>query len=98
MRDLLSILLLFCNDLILNPLSKLEKRETIQGLFSLLSFFHNELKIKNIIARTLDSIYQIKLKLFCPCVIGMNTSDFVIVTRCCYQRHSITVPQSANLM
>ena len=62
MRGLLIILLLFCNELILNLLNKLEEKRNNSRLIKTFIIFHNELKIKNIIARTLDLIYQIKLK------------------------------------
>ena len=49
---------------LLNLLNKLRKRNKMQGLLSILSLFPNEFnKFNNTIARVLDSIYHMTLRL-----------------------------------
>ena len=54
------------DQVLLNLLNELVKRDKMQGLSSILSLFHNETnKFNNTSARMLDSIYHIMtLKLF----------------------------------
>ena len=58
---------------LLNLLNKLEKRDKMRGLPSLLSLFRNELnKFNNIGARKLYSIYHMTLKLLKNRIFGVK--------------------------
>ena len=59
---------------LLNLLNMLGKRDKMLGLPSILSLFHNEFnKFNNTVARMLDSIYHMPLKLFKNQIFSMKT-------------------------
>ena len=54
-----------CAHVLLNLLNELRKRDQMRGLPSILSIFPNKFnKFNNTVARIIDSIYHMTLKLF----------------------------------
>ena len=64
---------------LLNLLSKLRKRDEMQGLLSILSLFRNKFNNFNITAKQMsDSLYYRTLKLLKNCIFGIKSSSFAI--------------------
>ena len=79
----------------MNLLNKLEKRDKMRGLSSILSLFGNEFnKFNNTGALMLDSIYHMTYQLFCNCTFGVKTSIFcqihVYAMLLCASFHNVT--------
>ena len=65
---------------LLNLLNELGKRDKMRGLPSILSLFRNEFnKFNNTIARMLDSIYHMTLRLLWNLISVVKRYNFVIM-------------------
>ena len=65
---------------LLNLLNELGKRDKMRGLPSILSLFRNEInKFNNTIARMLDSVYHMTLRLFGSLISDVIRYNFVIM-------------------
>ena len=64
---------------LLNLLNKLRKRDKMRGLLSILFLFRNEInKFNNTLARMLDSIYHMTLRLLWKLIFAKKRYNFVI--------------------